>query len=151
MYVKIITSYFAKVDTLKQHCIVPVSIARFQPKWLIGDNALPVVDCLAPTKDILRDRKQFGLSDAQYTARFYNEVLSKLDATVIASQLTEYSKRYGNNWTIALCCYERPGQFCHRRLVAEWLQRELGIEVPEFIEPVELSINDEDDEDNTIQ
>jgi len=31
-----------------------------------------------------------------------------------------------------LLCWELPGQFCHRRLVAEWLEKNLLIEVPEL-------------------
>ena len=31
-----------------------------------------------------------------------------------------------------LLCYEDPGKRCHRRLVADWLERTLGIEVPEL-------------------
>jgi hypothetical protein len=31
-----------------------------------------------------------------------------------------------------MLCWEAPGEFCHRRLVAEWLEGELGIQVPEW-------------------
>ncbi len=31
-----------------------------------------------------------------------------------------------------LLCWEAPGKFCHRRMVAEWLERSLGVEVPEL-------------------
>jgi hypothetical protein len=34
-----------------------------------------------------------------------------------------------------LLCWELPGQFCHRRLVAEWLEKNLLIEVPELDVP----------------
>lgn len=33
---------------------------------------------------------------------------------------------------VVLLCYEKPGQFCHRRLVAEWFEQELGLVVPEL-------------------
>ena len=32
---------------------------------------------------------------------------------------------------IALICYEKPENFCHRHLVAEWLQ-EAGYQVQEY-------------------
>jgi uncharacterized protein (DUF488 family) len=31
-----------------------------------------------------------------------------------------------------LMCWEKPGEDCHRRLVAEWLEKHLSIKVPEF-------------------
>jgi hypothetical protein len=33
------------------------------------------------------------------------------------------------------CALELPGRFCHRRLVAEWLEKNLLIEVPELDVP----------------
>ena len=35
------------------------------------------------------------------------------------------------NFHIALICYEKPSEFCHRHLVADWL-KEYGIEVEEL-------------------
>jgi hypothetical protein len=32
-----------------------------------------------------------------------------------------------------LLCWEAPGKFCHRRLVAAWLEDALGIDVPEYV------------------
>jgi hypothetical protein len=31
-----------------------------------------------------------------------------------------------------MLCWEQPGVFCHRRITAFWLERELGIVVPEL-------------------
>lgn len=33
---------------------------------------------------------------------------------------------------VVLLCYEEPGAFCHRRFVAEWLEKHLDIVVPEY-------------------
>ena len=35
---------------------------------------------------------------------------------------------------IVLVCYEKSGDFCHRYLVADWLSKNLGIEVKEWTE-----------------
>ena len=41
----------------------------------------------------------------------------------------------------ALLCYERPpfsiarGNWCHRRMAASALERELGVEIPEYLAP----------------
>lgn len=45
------------------------------------------------------------------------EVLSKLNADVVVNELLSLSEEK----PFALICYERPGEFCHRHLVAEWL------------------------------
>jgi uncharacterized protein (DUF488 family) len=31
-----------------------------------------------------------------------------------------------------LLCWENPGEFCHRRIVASWIFENLKIEVPEW-------------------
>jgi hypothetical protein len=33
---------------------------------------------------------------------------------------------------LALLCYEKPGETCHRRAVAEWLQQAISISMPEY-------------------
>ncbi len=31
-----------------------------------------------------------------------------------------------------LLCYEAPGEFCHRRVLADWIERHTGVCVPEW-------------------
>lgn len=59
--------------------------------------------------------------------KYYDEVLSKLDAKDVFNELASY----GDN--IILLCYEEPNLFCHRYLVASWLEYELGINVNEVM------------------
>ena len=33
---------------------------------------------------------------------------------------------------IALCCFEKPDDFCHRHLLADWLNEKLNLGVEEF-------------------
>jgi hypothetical protein len=49
-------------------------------------------------------------------------VLSKLDPKQVAAELDG----------CILLCYEKDSTFCHRRIVAEWLEAALGIKVPEM-------------------
>ena len=35
--------------------------------------------------------------------------------------------------TPVLLCWEKPGDFCHRRTVADWLLKELDVDVPEVV------------------
>ncbi len=105
------TSYFANVKKLPPD-LVPVSIARGSPRGFAGKKELR----LAPTWAMLKMTKE------DYDARFA-DILAKLDAAEIYQAL-------GVNAVVL--CWEKPGDACHRRLVAEWLERHLGIEVPEF-------------------
>lgn len=56
-----------------------------------------------------------------YVEQYYEQVLSKLDPEEIYKKLDRS----------ALLCYEENTEFCHRHIVAAWLELLLGIEVPE--------------------
>ena len=57
-----------------------------------------------------------------YIEQYYKEVLSKLDPTKIYNKLDHK----------ILLCYEDGTEFCHRHVVAEWLQLLLDVNVPEI-------------------
>ena len=61
-----------------------------------------------------------------FTARFQSQ-LDLLDPRAVLRHLGD---------TGILCCWEAPGHFCHRRLVAAWLEQRLGVHVPEFEDPL---------------
>jgi hypothetical protein len=64
----------------------------------------------------------FRMTKPEYDARIA-EILAKLDPAEIYQTLGENA---------VLLCWEKPGDACHRRLVAEWFERCLGVEVPEL-------------------
>ena len=72
--------------------------------------------------------------DAQsiYTRRYQAEVLDKLDPVAVVMDLDRLCYLPEGPVEAILLCWEPPGAFCHRRLVAEWLERSLGIVVPEL-------------------
>ena len=53
----------------------------------------------------------------------YHERLGVLDKESVLKNL---EKLAGGREEIALVCYEKPGDFCHRHIVADWLDQ--GIE-----------------------
>lgn len=55
-----------------------------------------------------------------YIEHFQTEVLDGLDAATVIKELN-YLVSNVNGKDIALICYEKPSDFCHRHLVAEWL------------------------------
>jgi len=113
---KIYTGNFANVKKYQARNLEPISIA-LSAKYFGGSLYRP----LNPEWSF----KDYG--EKQYIP-LYNKKVEKLDALKVLEDLTKLSQ--GRD--IVLCCHEKEGDFCHRRLAAEWLQKELNIEVKEL-------------------
>ena len=122
---KIYTSYFGNSKKLAQANIKMISISRYKPKFFYGCELKTV----APTSKIL-----FGnLSTYEYEKRYRRDVLNWVNAKEFLRMIESVSN--GND--VALCCYEKPEDFCHRHILAEWIKEETGLEIKEFgLEPV---------------
>lgn len=116
------TSYFANLANV----VNPLSISMMPPTFFVG-NSFPE---LAPKASFLWAYKRGDIDAAGYTERFKELVLRPLDAQTVYDHLIS---TYGED--VTLLCFEKPGDFCHRRLVADWFKAEIGIEVPELIVP----------------
>lgn len=119
----IYTTYFAKLKSLPES-IVPISICGKAPTGYKG------LQCkvLAPKYDFFMAWKQNH--DNDFYIRCYKEqVLSHLSPKDVADTL--YQMSGGSD--VALVCYEKPSDFCHRHLVAEWMN-EAGILAQEWKE-----------------
>ena len=81
---------------------------------------------LAPKYDFFMKWKENHDND-YYICCFDNQVLSVLNPTQVVADLTAMAA--GRD--VALICYEKPTDFCHRHLVAEWLQKN-GYNVQEW-------------------
>lgn len=128
---KIYTSYFANLKNLEKDDIVPIGICCYPPKWFKGPN----LRAIAPSPDILEKCKS---SHAEYEKRYRTEVLSLFkDANILLERISFIS---GGKDT-ALCCYEKPSDFCHRHILTKWLEEQTGIKVEEFEKTEETKIN----------
>ena len=99
----------------------PDAVATSQgiPRWFRGR----VYKALAPHRWMIKigangDPKEV----ARFRALYYEKILAPLDVRQVLADLGE---------TAILLCWEAPDSYCHRRLVAEWIERETGIVVPE--------------------
>ena len=108
------TSYFAISSELPN----AVSIAGKAPDFYQGREYLP----LAPTWEIFSDYKK-NQDINLYTERYMEQILFPLDPEQVLEDLGKYS---------VLLCWESSGKFCHRRLVAKWLEESLNIKIPEL-------------------
>jgi hypothetical protein len=98
-----------------------VSIAR-SSRWFKGRR----YQQLAPSRDLFTKYLAGMVDEAAYAIEYQRDVLSKLDPAKVAEDLGSDA---------VLLCWEAPGKFCHRRLVAAWLEEALGVEVPEYMPP----------------
>lgn len=94
----------------------------YMPRFVKG---IPNYPKLAPTKEIF-------YSDEQTYVEKYKEHLRHLSVEKVCNELEILAD--GRN--VILLCYEKPGEFCHRHLVSEWLSSQLSYEVVEYQNPV---------------
>lgn len=115
----IYTSYFAKLKELENHNIIPISICAKAPDWYKGLQYKK----LAPKYGFFMEWKKNHDND-YYIEHFQKEVLDRLDAIEVILDFSRmvHGFNVGEN-DIALICYEKPSDFCHRHLVAEWLNK----------------------------
>lgn len=135
----IYTSYFAKLRALPKN-VIPISICGKAPDWYKGLQYKK----LAPKYDFFMKWKENHDND-YYIKCFNEQVLDGLDAYDVVDNLykllTEEERMlieitncppWSNpHVNIALICYEKPSDFCHRHLVSEWLNKN-GIECKEW-------------------
>lgn len=110
------------MSKLSKEGIVPICIARYAPKWYYGLKYLDV----APTDYMLSN----ACNHQEYLAK-YEGILSRLVPSNVIKAISALSQ--GKD--VALCCYEKPGDFCHRHLLSEWFRKN-GYDVKEW-EPEE--------------
>lgn len=136
----IYTSYFAKLKKMPNN-IIPISICGKAPEFYKGLQYKK----LAPKYGFFMEWKKNHNNDF-YIEHYNDEVLSKLNPYDILlelynllsneqKQVLKTEKR--NIWNsqkihIALLCYEKPSDFCHRHLLAKWLNK-YGFECKEWI------------------
>lgn len=89
-----------------------VAICRGIPRWYKGRTYKK----LAPTWPMLK------MSEAEFEQEYREKILGRLNSAEVYDELGTEA---------VLLCWEPFNVRCHRRLVAEWLEDELGVEIPE--------------------
>lgn len=69
-----------------------------------------------------------SVSVSRYIELYEREILAKLNARQVWNELHVLT----GGLEPVLLCWEKPGEFCHRQLVARWFRRELNIRVDEY-------------------
>ena len=113
----IYTSYFAKLKSLPED-VIPISICSKAPEWYKGLQYKK----LAPKYDFFMKWKE-NHDNNYYIEHFQSDVLDKLSVTDVVRDLINMLPDRSSKHNIALICYEKPSDFCHRHLVADWLNK----------------------------
>ena len=119
----IYTGYWAKIKEYEQNNLTPVGISGWSPDGYTGKTYKK----LAPKYTWWKEWHDNNLSEQWYIDKYKETVLQTLNPTVVAQDL----QKMGNN--VVLLCFETPDKFCHRHLVAEWLNAKTKLDVREYI------------------
>lgn len=125
-----LTSYYGKTKSTVPGAIC---ISRTQPRW--NKIRYPEYKLLAPGK-------WYRTAEVEDYIPLYNdEILGQLDAQQVHDDLYRIAHEHARALGVPekeissvrpiLLCYEKPSDFCHRRLAANWLESALDIDVPE--------------------
>ncbi|KPI15704.1 hypothetical protein OK074_2149 [Actinobacteria bacterium OK074] len=106
---------------------VPVRITLGAPRWVLPYVLEHQVREAAPS------REYFGVARPTYEAAYLAQ-LDRCGVEFFASRFREIAAA-GRDLRLVLLCFEdlsEPGQWCHRRMFAEWWQEETGARVREL-------------------
>lgn len=106
----IYTSYFAFVKNIPDEYLV--AVAGGVPDGFMGGR----YRTLAPKRDWWQQWHNEKLSNEWYTKKYYETVLNKLNPADVLRDLDGK----------ILLCWEKAGAFCHRNLIADWLNKNGG-------------------------
>lgn len=130
------TGYFAKIKEYEQAGLIPISIAAKAPDWYDGLEYKK----LAPKWSFFNEWKNGSHKgdNNYYTRQFYLQVLKETTVEYVIADLMGLSD--GELSKVVLLCYEKPGDFCHRHLVADWINKYEGDNyIVEYSTPIDIS------------
>jgi len=116
--VELYTSHWHNKE-LADLAAVPIAISRGKPRWRLPYR-FRVLGQLAPAREI------FGIEDPDKFAAAYLTQLEELGVEKVVSDLVRISAQHGGR-PLVLLCWEKPGQPCHRRALALWLEERAGV------------------------
>lgn len=117
------------VSSLASPNVVPVRTSMGKPKFKLGYALEESMSSVMPDGWMLKlDPKPFV--DA------YMAKLERVGINAIMDEINAISKRHGGA-TPVLLCYENIEDgvsYCHRRIASTWIEKKVGIVVPEFVD-----------------
>jgi hypothetical protein len=106
--------------------IFPVGISLYPPRWKTAFKVRYRIRDIAPTQDMLE--MEYG----PYFRRYIKQ-LEGLDIVKLQKNFKEISANGAHD--IVLLCFEdinKEGEWCHRRMFAEWWHKKTGQKIEEI-------------------
>lgn len=116
------TSYFAGIKKFDLDISDCISISRNPPRGYKGK----CLDVLAPSVELLCGMKNGYIGESAFNHKYLSEIEFAIDGNFDKLKRLIDGK--------VLLCYEKPEDFCHRHILAEWLREKLSMEVCEVSE-----------------
>lgn len=124
------TGYFAKLKDYERLGLIPIAICGGIPNWYKGLWYKKLAPKWSFFNEWKNDTEHKGDND-YYIQHFNDEVLNHLTYDQVLGDISKLCGDFDIN-KVVLLCYEKPGDFCHRHLVAEWLNKSGLVECNEF-------------------
>lgn len=119
---RIYTGYYGALKFYREKGLFPVAISLSVPHWIGG--GIPNYKPLNPKGWMLK------LDRPEYTEAYNETILGN----VVYEDFLDWLDKVSEGKDVVLLCFEKPSDFCHRQLVAEWLNIYCpAFEVSEFL------------------
>jgi hypothetical protein len=115
------TSYYFS-NKIQNKDLNLVRISNSYPTKIVWFQTVRIYKPLCPNWDLIQKYKTNKISKEEYE-QIYSKFLNLLDPMEVYADLGENA---------ILLCWERPGVFCHRQIVAKWIYDSLDIKVNEL-------------------
>jgi uncharacterized protein YeaO (DUF488 family) len=118
----IYTGYYSRIKDYKVAGLKVVSISVSEPKAVTVDGKIPQ---LSPNQSLFEDYKKGAVGYMEYKSRY----LDQLDGIGIKEILRSIHS-FGDD--IVLLCWEAPDKFCHRHILADYINKRTKLEIKEY-------------------
>ena len=118
----IYTGYYSKIKEYADAGLRLLSISRTKPGF--AKNCVDVSP-LFPDEKILWDYKKGDIDEMEYTSKYLDQ-LNELGIDRIIKTI----QIFGDD--VVLLCWESPEKFCHRHILADYINRNSDLVVEEF-------------------
>ena len=126
----IYTGYYSKIKEYADSGLILLSISRTKPEFAKSCIDIPQ---LFPSDKILWDYKKGKIDEMEYTSKYLDQ-LNELGVDRIIKMI----QIFGDN--VVLLCWESPEKFCHRHILADYINKNSNISVEEFGKEKEISL-----------
>ena len=126
----IYTGYYSKIKEYADSGLILLSISRTKPEFAKSCIDIPQ---LFPSDKILWDYKKGKIDEMEYTSKYLDQ-LNELGIDRIIKMI----QIFGDN--VVLLCWESPEKFCHRHILADYINKNSNISVEEFGKEKEISL-----------